>query len=184
MTRSIHHSLRSGSAARAARRAGFRRHPFDGQVTIDGRRWCRDVLDEQPAGAKPARVRQLGQGRGGQQSVTDPDGRIECAGHHDRNLDLLSDVEQFAHPTQRRDLQHRDVGGPGADDVQRIVGLADALVGSDRHVDPPPHLGEFGHRLARLLHVLERAVGRQRIGGRDGILDAPAPVRVHPHRRH
>ena len=73
---------------------------------------------------------------------------------------------------------------PSTHDVQRVVGLADALVGGDRHVDPAPQLGQLGHRRARLLQVFERAVGRQRLGGGDRLVDAPAAVGVDAHRRH
>ena len=66
-------------------------------------------------------------------------------------------VQHSTHTAQRSDLEHRNVGGAGAHHGQRVVGLADALVGGDRHVDPPPQLGEFWHRRARLLEVLQRA---------------------------
>ena len=68
--------------------------------------------------------------------------------------------------------------------MQRILGLADALVGGDQHVDAAPQRGQLGHRRARLLEVLEWAVSGQRGGRRDGLVDAPAAVGVDAHRRH
>jgi hypothetical protein len=86
-------------------------------------------------------VPKFGQRRRGQQALSDADGRIQRAGHHDRDVELLSDLEQLAHSAQRRHLEHRDVRGPFAHHAQRILGLADALVSGDRHVDPTPQLG-------------------------------------------
>ena len=94
------------------------------------------------------------------------------------------DREQLGDPAQRRDLQHGDVGGPRSHHVQRVFGLADAFVGGDRHVDESAQLGQFGHRRAGLLEVLQRPVGGQRPGRLDSLGDAPAAVGVHPHRRH
>ncbi len=59
--------------------------------------------------------------------------------------------------------------------------LSSAAIG---HVDAAAHLGQFGHRRARLFEVLQRSVGGQRLGRRDGLLDAPAAVGVDPHGRH
>ena len=90
-----------------------------------------------------------------------------------------------ATPAQRRDLEHDDVGGAGEGHPQRVLGLADALVGRDRHVDAgpgqgPPERGEPVEVGARLLGVLE-VVRRQRRQRGDRLLDRPGAVGVDPH---
>ena len=68
-----------------------------------------------------------------------------------------------ANPAQRGDFQHRDVGAAGSDDTQRVVGLADALVGGHRDRDAAAQFGQFGDGAARLLQVFQRPVGGQRV---------------------
>ncbi|CKU75302.1 Uncharacterised protein [Mycobacterium tuberculosis] len=124
---------------------------------------------------------ELRQGRGGGQAGGDSDGGIERAGDHHRNGDPRRDIKQRRNTAQRGDLQHRDIGGLSADNGQRILGLADAFVGGDRHIHPPAQLGEFGDGGTGLFKVFQRAVGGQ--GGRRGhrLGDTPATVGVHPH---
>ena len=73
---------------------------------------------------------------------------------------------------------------PQAHHVQRVVGLTDAFIGGDRHVDETTQLGQFGHRRAGLFEVLQGPVGGQRSCRRHGLCDAPTAVCVHSHRRH
>ena len=70
---------------------------------------------------------------------------------------------------------------PGADHGQRVAGFADALVGGDRHVDPPAQLGQFLDGRAGLLEVLQRA---QCGGGCGGLVDGPGAVGVDAHGGH
>ncbi len=150
-------------------------------MTVDRRRRLGDVLDEQPAGAQPAGVSKLGKGGRGEKTSADTDRRIQCAGHHHWDVDLFRDREQLGDPAQRRDLQHGDVGRPRSHDAQRVLGLADAFVGGDRHVDATAQLGQFPDRRARLLNILQSTELAYRF---DSFGNRPSTVGVHPHRRH
>ncbi len=127
---------------------------------------------------------QIRQRRGGGKSDGDAHRRVQRAGDHDGNVDLRGDREQRRNTAQRSNFQHGDVGGAGADHGQRVAGLADALVGGDRHVDQAAQLRELVDRGAGLLEVLQRAGHRQRRGCFDGLRDGPGAVGVDPNRGH
>ena len=121
------------------------------------------------------------QRRGGGQSDRDAHRRVQRTGDHDGNVDLCGDRQQRRNTAQRSNFQHRDVGRAGADHSQRVAGLANALVGGDRHVDLTTHLRQLVDRRAGLLEVLQRAEGGRRF---NGLCDGPGPVGVDPHSRH
>ena len=57
----------------------------------------------------------------------------------------LHHLERAPYPAERCHLDHHEVGGLLARHAQRVLGLADRLVGGDEHVDPgarqrPPQL--------------------------------------------
>ena len=92
---------------------------------------------------------------------------------------LLGRPERGAHAPERRDLEHRDVGGLGAHDQQGVLGPADRLVGGHRDVDAAAHRGELVDRRARLLDVLQPTGGAGEPPDRvDGAVDVPRTVGV------
>ncbi len=145
----------------------------------------RHVGGQQGGGAEPAGVRQVGQ-RGGQRDAGgEPDGGVDGAGHDDRQAARLRHLQGPPHPGQRRHLDHDDVGGAGDRHAQRVLRLADALVGGDRDVQPGPgQLHPQGRQLlhgrAGLLGVLQ-VVGRERPQRGQRVLDRPRGVGVDAH---
>ena len=168
--RRIHHSRRSGVAARLCKPGVVRSNPRNGQIPVDRRRRLGDILDEQPAGAQAARVLQGVKRGGGLQAGRDPDRGIQRAGDHHRDVDLLSDLQQRRGAAQRGDLEHGDVGRLRPHYSQRVVGLADALVRRHRNIDAATDLGEFFNCLAGLFDVFQRPRARLRRG-------SPPPLR-------
>ena len=84
-----------------------------------------------------------------------------------------------ADPAQRLDLDHDDVGRARRPDPQRVLGLADRLIGRDRNVDKSTQRRELLQRGAGLFRVLERVPAElAEHARRDG--DVPAAVGVHP----
>ena len=104
---------------------------------------------------EPTRVGQLGQRGGERDAGCDPDRRL----HHRETIAgtpaASATCERGAHAAERLLLQHDHVGGVERAQPARVVERADALVGRDRHVDPPPHPREIVERRDRLLDVLQ-----------------------------
>ena len=101
---------------------------------------------------------------------------VSSARRHDRRQPALRARSRSAarDPAERRDLDHDDVGGLRAHHPHRVLGLADRLVGGDRHVDPAPgqvdaqrrQLLDRGARLLGVLQVRRPASRRSASHGR------------------
>ena len=125
---------------------------------------------------------ELGQRRREGHAGGDADARLDGAGDHDRQADVLGDAQAGPHPAERLHLQHRDVGGLEVADPVGVLGPADRLVGGHRHVHATSYDSEVldgHHRLLDVLQAAGRTVDR---GDRaDGLVDVPRAVGVDPH---
>ena len=163
-------------------------HPTDRQRTGNRHeRRHRDVTGEQRDGAQPAGVLERRQGSGERDPGGDADAGVERRRHHRGQPTGLDDRERRAHPTQRRHLDHDDVGRLEVAHPQRVLGLADGLVCRDGHVDPVarqrhPQVAQLLDRRARLLGVLEVVGGEATQGGKR-VVDRPRAVGVDAHPR-
>ena len=88
-----------------------------------------------------------------------PDGGVQRRRHHHRQAEPAGDVQRGTHPAERRDLDHRDVGGAERGHPLRVAGQPDRLVGGDRNPATAPDLGELFDGAARLLDVLQATGG-------------------------
>ena len=128
----------------------------------------------QPAGVLERRERGRQRHAGGQAERGLQGGRDDH-----RHPDVLGDPQTGAHPTQRLDLEHRDVGGT---EVAHAIGIgrsADRLVGGDRDRHASAYGGQVLDRRAWLLDVLQAPGGPVELtDGGDGAIDVPRPVGV------
>ena len=145
-----------------------------------------DVGGEQPTRAQPAGVVERGRAR--QPARRPRPGRRRSPARWRRRRAGRTPAavgERCLDAAERRDLDHENVGRlaqPGY--VRRVGGLADALVGGDRHVDAAAHLGLLGQRRARLLGVLQctapPAAAASAGSASTACVDGPGAVGVDP----
>ena len=133
----------------------------------------------------PQAWRSSRQGRRGGQPAGDADRRIQRAGHHDRDVDLRGDRRAVAEiPPSGATFSTAMSAAPArttASGSSALRMLSSAAIGTSTRRRSSASSVDRG---AGLFEVLQRAVGGQRSGGLDGLVDAPAAVGVHPHGRH
>ncbi len=145
----------------------------DGQQRLGGQ-----VGGEQPDGAEPAGVRQLGQRRGERQPGGHADRGLQRRRDDHRLAAALGDPARGGEPAERGDLDDDDVGRAEDRGGQRVAAAAAyRLVDGDRHGHPQPQLGELLEGAAGLLGVLQ-AVRHERAERLDGLLERPGGVGV------
>ena len=164
-----------------------------GKGAIDKRARGGDILFKKGTGGKTGGgwsdvdvfiVVDAREGGDGRKSHVDANGGIEGGGHRDVHMALaqvLGHIEDAAHATERRGLDHGDICGLQLSDAIGVGGLTNRFIGGDAHKEASAHkaaadLGKLLGGGARLFHIIQR---HHHLRGLDRLIDAPAAVGVH-----
>ncbi len=154
-----------------------------GKFTVDRNKGgIRHVRGEQCCRCEAAVVLEVRHRGRKVQSHRDPNRGLERARDDDGKSGLGRNRERCGDSAERLRLKHEDVCGTGTRHGERVVGLAHALVCSDRdaHVlHPRAHLRQFVNARTRLLDVFEVVLG-EGVDGVLGFVHVPTAVRVEP----
>ena len=181
--RSSHHARAlPGGGERIQLRPRHRGADDGDRAVARQQRFVADVVDEHRRGSEAAVEEQLRNRRGQVGAHGDSDGRVDGAGHHDGEAGGGDDAQRGMDAAERLGFDDEEVRGSGVRHGERVLGLADALVGRDRHIHVPgatTDLDQLVEGGARLLDVLQVERG-QSVDGVLGLVDVPEGVRIHP----